>query len=330
MAKKTTKSTKKIKTTSKKTKKTPSSKSKKANTESKKPSPNKSASEENSNINTESKPKVKEVIEATNELIEKKQAIFEEKHKLPEKFWQQDEWRVLLDPTLVKGEEITQYDLSALITDFTNKMLTEELVDFRISGMAIYSTAKLHHKKIKDVIEEEEQIQIRELREKAQREIPKAMPQPIREPLKIATREELFGAMRAAIIETMQKRELLRRKRIAREERRAELKIIKSSNKLPLEILKHITGKDRTVEETLNYWFNKIRNQIKSTGKKETSYDEMCDEVIAKEIKDMYGKRLKNIEFFLSLLFLSTGGRLIIDQDDDFDDITITIPRHIV
>ena len=30
------------------------------------------------------------------------------------------------------------------------------------------------------------------MRETARREIPKAMPQPIREPLKIATREELF------------------------------------------------------------------------------------------------------------------------------------------
>ena len=56
----------------------------------------------------------------------------------------------------------------------------------------------------------------------------------------------------------------------------------------------------------------------------------MCDEVIAKEVKDSYGKRLKNIELFLSLLFLSTGGRILIDQDNDFDEIIITIPRHII
>ncbi|TFG19615.1 MAG: hypothetical protein EU530_05690 [Promethearchaeota archaeon] len=273
---------------------------------------------------------IKEVIEASNDLIEKRQALSGEKSDLPEKFWQKDEYRVLLDPSLVKADEITQYDLSALITDFTNRMLTEDLVNFRISGMAIYSTAKLHHKKIKDVIEEEEQIQIRELRDAARREIPKAMPQPIREPLKIATREELFGAMRAAIIETMQKRELLRRKRVSREERRAEIQIIKSSNKLPLEILKHITGKDRTVEETLNYWFEKIRIQIKLNGGKDTTYDEMCEEVIAHDVKDAYGKKLKNIELFLSLLFLSTGGRIIIDQDNDFEEIIITIPRHIL
>lgn len=273
---------------------------------------------------------VKEIIEATNELIEKKQALLGRKEKLPEKFWQKDEWRVLLDPTLVKSEEITQYDLSALITDFTNNMLTQDLVDFRISGMAIYSTAKLYHKKIRDVIEEEEQIQIREMREKAQREIPRAMPQPIREPLKIATREELFGAMRAAIIETMQKREILRRKRISREEKRSEIQIIKSSKRLPLEILKHITGKDRTVEQVLQYWFDKIRMQIKINGGKDTTYDEMCDMVIASEVKDAYGKKLKNIELFLSLLFLSTGGRILIDQDDDFEDIMISIPRHIL
>lgn len=328
-------SSKPKKTTSKKPKKSTSSKSK---TPAKKKTPKKTSKapiketmqETEEPKATEDQHVVKEVIEATNELIERRQAISGEKSDLPEKFWQKDEYRVLLDPTLVKSNEITQYDLSALITEFTKKMLTQDLVNFRISGMAILSTAKLHHKKIKDVIEEEEQIQIRELREAARREIPKAMPQPLREPLKIATRDELFGAMRAAIIETMQKRELLRRKRISREERRAEIKIIKSSNKLPLEILKHITGKDRTVEETLNYWFEKIRIQIKLNGGKDTTYDEMCDEVIAHDVKDGYGKKLKNIELFLSLLFLSTGGRIVIDQDNDFDEIIITIPRHIL
>jgi hypothetical protein len=342
MAKKKTSSTKKSTgtkkktSTKKKTTKSPRKTTKSSKSKSKKPTKTSKKTAAPKPVPTESietdesEHVVKEIIEATNELIEKKQAISGEKSNLPEKFWQKDEWRVLLDPTLIKSEEITQYDLSALITDFTNKMLTQDLVDFRISGMAIYSTAKLHHRKIKDVIDEEEQIQIQQLRERAQREIPKAMPQPIREPLKIATRDELFGAMRAAIIETMQKRELLRRKRIAREERRAELKFIKTEGKLPLEILRHITGKDRTVEETLNYWFDKIRAQIKLNGGKQTSYDEMCDEVIAKEVKDSYGKRLKNIEFFLSLLFLSTGGRILIDQDSDFDSIVISIPRHII
>jgi len=278
----------------------------------------------------ENEQEILEVYEATNDLIDEKQAFSDLKQKLPEKFWQGDEWRILLDPTLVKPDQITQYDLSALITDFTNKMLTQDLVDFRISGMAIYSTAKLHHRKIRDVIEEEEQIQIRELRDKANREIPKAMPQPIREPLKIATRDELFDAMRAAIIETMQKRELLRRKRIEREDKKAELHVIKSSNKLPLEILKHITGKERTVEETLDYWFERIRIQIKANGGKDTTYEEMCEKFIAAEVKDAYGKRIKNIELFLSLLFLSTGGRLTIDQQSDFEEIIISIPRHII
>ncbi len=326
MAKKKTTSSKPKKTTDTKAKTTKKNKAKKApNT----PIEDNELEDEELDITPDEKV-VKEVIEASNDLIEKRQALSGEKSDLPEKFWQNDEYRVLLDPSLVKADEITQYDLSALITDFTNRMLTEDLVNFRISGMAIYSTAKLHHKKIKDVIEEEEQIQIRELRDAARREIPKAMPQPIREPLKIATREELFGAMRAAIIETMQKRELLRRKRISREERRAEIQIIKSTNKLPLEILKHITGKDRTVEETLNYWFEKIRVQIKLNGGKDTTYDEMCEEVIAHDVKDAYGKKLKNIELFLSLLFLSTGGRIVIDQDNDFDEIIITIPRHIL
>ncbi|MBD3352851.1 MAG: hypothetical protein GF364_15305 [Candidatus Lokiarchaeota archaeon] len=278
--------------------------------------------------------KVEEVIEAS---LNKDINIDEAKksHSQKQKFWQGKVWQILLDPTLMGSENITKYDLSALLKDFTQEMLKSDLVDFRISGMAIYNSAKLHHKKIKDVIDEEEKIQIQEMKERTQRNIPKSMPQPIRESRKIATKDELFSAMRSAIIETMQKREVLRRRRVKREERRRELKVIKSKGKLPKEILRHITGKDRTIEEILDEWFERIKAKIRLNDGDTTSYEELVKDIIEKEYPDdAYAQKIKSTELFLALLFLSTGGsgksapRLKLNQWEQFEDIEIEIAKY--
>ncbi|MHA1729626.1 MAG: hypothetical protein ACTSWY_12990 [Promethearchaeota archaeon] len=275
----------------------------------------------------ETKKEIKEVIEAQINRIDYDKS---EAPKMPEKFWQKGAFTALMDPSLVDSKELVKYDLSSILSEFTKKMLEEEIIDFRISGMAIYSTAKLYHKKIKDVIDEEEKVQIRELREKARREIPKAMPQPLRESRKIATSDELFGAMRAAIIETMQKRELLRIRRDKNIEKKEELKILRAKGQLPEEILKHILGKKKTTQEILQSWFETIRAKIKLNDKKRTSYGEICRDIIEIEEKDHYGQKLRSIEFFIALLFLSTDGKINLSQDTDFDNIQIEIPRHIM
>ena len=70
----------------------------------------------------------------------------------------------------------------------------------------------------------EEQIQKKEelekIRQQHSRTIPKALPQPIQPKLQIATKDELYDAMRAAIIETMQKKEKLKRRRMRRDEQK--------------------------------------------------------------------------------------------------------------
>ena len=84
-----------------------------------------------------------------NELIEKRQALAGEQEKLPEKTGKKTNAEKVTYLTLVKSERNHQYDCPAPITNFTNNMLTQDFVHFRISGMAIYSTAKLHYKKIR-------------------------------------------------------------------------------------------------------------------------------------------------------------------------------------
>ncbi|MHA1732143.1 MAG: hypothetical protein ACTSU5_09370 [Promethearchaeota archaeon] len=250
---------------------------------------------------------------------------------VPKKFWQQDErMRALLDPTLVKDSDTLMYDLANLVNEFFDKMLGEEIIDFRISGLAIHSAAKMHHWKILDTIKEEEKIEVERQRQRTQRAIPKALPQPLRESRKVATKEDLVGAMRRAIIETMQKREKLRRRREARDEKKRQLKKTRAKGQLPKEILKHITGKGMTVEEMIDTWYERIRNTIDMApkDKRETSLFELKD-IIDVESESPLERRFMFVRMFLALCFLGTRGKINLFQADDFEDISIELPSRV-
>ena len=80
------------------------------------------------------------------------------KDKIDVKFWQKPEYRVLLDVELAKDSKVAFYDLSGLVDTFFKNMLKEDLINYKISGIALKSAAQLHHYKISSVIKEEEMI----------------------------------------------------------------------------------------------------------------------------------------------------------------------------
>src|SRR6056297_2130927 len=106
---------------------------------------------------------VEEVIEVGDNLDEQRED--NEDHMLAaeklreDKWWLEDPWRSLLDPDLAENVDLTRFDLTKLIEEFTDKMIEEDFIDFRISGMAIYSSSKLYHRKISEVIDDEEKIE---------------------------------------------------------------------------------------------------------------------------------------------------------------------------
>jgi len=249
------------------------------------------------------------------------------KEKRELKFWQKPPFSSLLDPEIAKESEIAFYDLSSLVDKFFSKMLNEELINYKISGIALKTSASLHHYKISSIIREEVQIQKREelesFRQRHSRSIPKALPQPIQPKLQIATKDELFDAMRSAIIEVMQKKEKLKRRRMRREEVKQQRIQMKSKAQLPKELLKHISGKEQTVEELHESWYNRIKATI-SLNNKETSFYELLN-IIKNEEKGSIGRKFSLVKMFLALMFLSTGNKLTLSQDDDFQNISINI-----
>ncbi len=56
------------------------------------------------------------------------------KDKIDMKFWQQPEFRVLLDVELTKDSKTAFYDLSGLVDKFFDNMLHENFINYKISG----------------------------------------------------------------------------------------------------------------------------------------------------------------------------------------------------
>lgn len=249
------------------------------------------------------------------------------KKKVDLKFWQKPPFSSLLDSELAKESEIAFYDLAKLVDTFFDNMLHEDLINYKISGIALKTSATLHHYKISSIIKEEEQIQKREelerFRRKHSRTIPKALPQPISPKMQIATKEELFDAMRSAIIEVMQNKEKLRRRKIRRDDLKQQKIQMKSKAQLPKELLKHISGREQTVEELHESWYNRIKATIKLNNNESNFFD--LANIIKDEEKSNIGRKFSLVRMFLALMFLSTGNKLILSQDEDFQNISINI-----
>jgi chromatin segregation and condensation protein Rec8/ScpA/Scc1 (kleisin family) len=249
------------------------------------------------------------------------------KEKTELKFWQKPPFSSLLDTEIAKESEIAFYDLAKLVDEFFDKMLHEDLINYKISGIALKTSATLHHFKISSIIKEEEQIQKKEelerFRQKHGRAIPKALAQPIQPKMEIATKEELFDAMRSAIIEVMQNKEKLRRRRLRKEEVKQQRIQMKSKEQLPKELLKHISGREQTIEELHESWHNRIKAMIDLNNKESSFYD--IANIIKNEEKSNIGRMFSFVRMFLALMFLSSGNKLTLSQDEDFQDISINI-----
>ncbi len=273
----------------------------------------------------EVEPVIKEIITVGTELEDNSEIDDSEALEKSGKWWIEEPWRSLLDPDLANNVDLAKFDISSLIEQFIDKMLAEDLIDFRISGLAIYSSAKFYHKKITSVIAEEEHIQREEARARLRREIPRAINQPLRESRKIATSDELFGAMRRAIIETMQKREKLRIRRERKLAKREKQVKIRGKGRLPAEILKHITGSELTIEQRLQKTHQKIKEIIRMNKDGQTFSVELMKKMIYQDDTALLKKKVNYIQLFEELLFLASLNKVVMGQETMRSPIEVTL-----
>ncbi|MHA1562945.1 MAG: hypothetical protein ACTSPA_12565, partial [Promethearchaeota archaeon] len=273
----------------------------------------------------EEEPVIKEIVTVGAEIEDNSDISDTEALEKSGKWWIEEPWRSLLDPDLASNVDMAKFDISTLIEQFIDKMLAEDLIDFRISGLAIYSSAKFYHRKITSVIAEEEHIQREEARARLRREIPRAINQPLRESRKIATSDELFGAMRRAIIETMQKREKLRIRRERKLAKREKQIRIRGKGRLPAEILKHITGSELTIEQRLQKTHQKIKEIIRMNKDGQTFSVELMKKMIYLEENALLKKKVNYIQLFEELLFLASLNKVVMGQKTMRSPIEVTL-----
>jgi chromatin segregation and condensation protein Rec8/ScpA/Scc1 (kleisin family) len=243
------------------------------------------------------------------------------------KFWQKPPYSTLLDLELAKDSDVAFYDLSTLVHKFFENMLSEDFINYKVSGIALKNSASLHRHKITDVIKQEEKIQkqekIEKMRKRTQRDIPETLSQPIKPQMKTSSQDELFDAMKDAIIDTMRKKEKLKRQRKEREKELERKKEKQSEAQLPKELLKHISGREQTVEELHESWYNRIKTKI-SLEENHTSLYELV-KMIKREENSILGRKYELIRLFLALMFLSTNNKINLKQNQEFKDINISL-----
>ena len=141
----------------------------------------------------------------------------------------------------------------------------------------------------------------------------------------ISTKEELFDAMRSAIIETMQNKEKLKRRRVRRDEQKQNRIMVRSKAQLPKELLRHVSGREQSVEELHQSWYNRIKAKVEFDNK-ETSFYEIA-KIIVDEEESEIGRKFAFVRLFLALMFLSTGNKVQLSQDEDFKDFAINLRK---
>jgi hypothetical protein len=251
---------------------------------------------------------------------------FETGEIIDSKFWQKNDYfRSLLDPDVINKIDFSKYDLAKLLQEFFAEMFKEEYIDFKISGIAVHSAAKIYRHKITQVLEQQEMEEEELKKEALRRNIPNTISQPLRAGRAIATQEDFMLSMRSAIIDVMRKREK-QQQRIAKQKISGEVPVedvkkIRMKKMLPESIRKALLGKER-IEDTLQRWFEIIHEKVKQSPDKEISYFQDLKPLV--ERKDRYGFRFEQARLFLSLMFLRNRDKIDVKQEDELADMFVT------
>ena len=99
--------------------------------------------------------------------------------------------------------------------------------------------------------------------------------------------------------------------------------LMRSKAQLPRELLKHISGKEQTVEELHESWFNRVKAKVEFDNK-ETTFFELA-EIIKNEEQSPIGRKFAFVRLFLALMFLSTGNKINLSQETDFKDFLVDL-----
>ncbi len=246
------------------------------------------------------------------------------------KFWQKNDYfRSLLDPEIIKKLDLTSYDLAKLLNEFFTEMFKRDFIDFKVSGIAVHSAAKIYRWKITEVLEQQEKELEEQRKDALKRAIPTSISQPLRAGRQIATQEDFMQSMRSAIIEVMRKREkqaIKLAKTRGTEGSDDEHKRARTRKTLPESIRKALLGKER-IEDTFQRWLEIMYKRIKESPDKRASYFNDLKPLIEKV--DRFKFKFEHARLFLSMMFLRNRGKIDLEQGEELTDIYVLKTREV-
>lgn len=210
-------------------------------------------------------------------------------------FYRQPPWNILFE--LHKLQRILPWDIniSFLLTSFLDEMERRGEIDFRASGVALDSSATIYLMKSKLLLKLEEPMPP-----------PKSPPDFLPPPLFLPLRYELTSTTIRHLLDVLD--EVLKGERLFKLEPRHERVLL-----TPPEVLPPVDLYLMEIEERMNSLYQRLL-QLASRGKLV---------VFSSVVAGL--EKLEAIKTFITLLFLAQSGRVGLWQEDESEEICITL-----
>ncbi|MHA1238346.1 MAG: segregation/condensation protein A [Candidatus Odinarchaeia archaeon] len=218
-----------------------------------------------------------------------------------EYFWLKPPWSILIDILRVSKINPWSIELDHLIQDFLNKMLALNLVNLKVSGLALLSAAIIHRLKTELALksDDEDEEKEEEPEEKTSLKLlPPIMP-PFRQISKKVSLKELLIALERAL----------------EQELTAKKKTPKKLNVPEIESLMYAIDTDRTeIERKISNIYEQIKNLSKN------------EEIIRfSQILPTHYSKIEKVRILFCVLQLGCRNKIDVWQEEPFGEIFIKL-----
>ncbi|MFW9906372.1 MAG: hypothetical protein ACFFFH_18775 [Candidatus Thorarchaeota archaeon] len=252
-------------------------------------------------------------------------------------FFLEPPYLYLLNPDMLKPQNILQFPLMHLSTEFYGKMKELPELDYKIMGLFIKSTARIHNMRVSRAINIEKELEREyELKKKKDEFI---IDKPLRQYLKRpeahftsesasdAFYEQLMVSLRTEGIKRERKRRKIEYLEVAEEEvkqkterrRRKRITVEKSAVFDAVVIDFDRVEVDILINEVLS-----VIRQFSRNNEREIQFDDIIQYRIVGSV-DVEKWRLEQVRILISLLYLIKEGFVEAFQDLDTKEITVII-----
>ncbi len=216
-----------------------------------------------------------------------------------EPFWLQPPWVLLTDTLKLKKINLWNIEIDHLVTGFLEKMLLQETVNFRVSGLALFSASLLYRWKTETLLrrEEEEDQPQQQIGEEF-----KLLP-PIIPPFRHTSRGISIGELLVALEKVLKEEGSTKRR-----------SLIKKNVLEEIQPLVYAIDPDRTqIERSLKNIYDLIRK--KASVDKIVKFSELLPS------RD----RMEIVKVFFCVLLLGFRGFIDLWQEEDYGEIFIQL-----